>query len=81
MNHDFLEQLAQFDVPEPPVEFDRQLHGRMNQWLLVQQVIDLALRGVPWAILHFARALVGLGAFSITGRFPEERAQEPRDSV
>ena len=80
MNHDFLEQLAELEVPEPPAEFDRQLHGRVNQWLLVQQLLDLALRGLPWAVLCFARALVGLGAFSITGRFPDERTPENRDS-
>ena len=81
MSNDFLEQLAQLDVPAPPSEFDQQLHQRVNQSLMVQQIIDLMVRGMPWAMLHLARALAGLGMFSMTGRYPEERTPKNGDSL
>jgi len=73
MATDFLEQLAELHVPTPPAEFDRQLHDRVNRTLLAQHLFDLAVGAFPWAMLHFARALAGLVAFSTTGRFADER--------
>jgi class 3 adenylate cyclase len=70
MSRDFLEQLSKLDVPAPPVEFDRQFHRRLNHALLVQQTLDLVVRAMPWAILHFARALAGAIGYTLTGRFP-----------
>jgi hypothetical protein len=58
-------------VPPPPVEFDRQLHQRVNKSLVSLQVIDLAVRAMPWAIVEFARAVLGLVAYSIAGRYPD----------
>ena len=57
---DPLEKLALMQVPEPPAEFDRQLHQRLNQRLIVQHVTDLVFRAMPWAIFEMARAAVGL---------------------
>ena len=37
---DFLEQLADRKVREPPPDFNRRLHQRVNRTLVVQQVID-----------------------------------------
>jgi hypothetical protein len=70
MNRDFLEQLADLDVPAPPVEFDRQFHRRLNHALLVQQTLDLVVRAMPWAMVQLARALAGAIDYTFTGRFP-----------
>jgi hypothetical protein len=73
MAEDFLEQLANLEVQAPPQGFDRQLHQRVNRSLAAQQLLDLVLGGLPWALLQFAYALAGLVAFSITGRFGGKR--------
>jgi hypothetical protein len=43
-------------------------------------LLDLLLRGMPWALAHFSQAVVQLGIFSICGRFADERKEENRDS-
>jgi hypothetical protein len=75
--NDPLEQLALMEVPEPPVEFDRELHRRLNRRLITQHVTDLVLRVMPWAILQMGQALLGLLRFSLTGRFDDERRPKP----
>ncbi len=45
MAPDFLEQLADADVPPPPSTFGEQLHERMNRGLLATQIIELATAG------------------------------------
>jgi hypothetical protein len=71
--NDPLEQLAAFEVPAPPPEFDRQLHGRLNRRLIAQHVTDLLLHAMPWALLQLGQALLGLMRFSLSGRFDDER--------
>jgi hypothetical protein len=65
---DLLDQLAEMEAPPPPPEFDRQLHERLNRTLAAQHLIDFAVGAVPWALLHFARAVLGAISFSIGGR-------------
>ena len=80
MAEDFLEQLANLEVQEPPAAFDRQLHQRVNRSLATQHLLDLAVGAFPWAVCHLLRALAGAVAFSATGRFDDERKadrQEP----
>ncbi len=69
MASNLLEKLAELEVPPPPAHFDEQLHERVNRGLVVSHFVDLLLRGMPWAMLHFARALVGLIALTLTGRY------------
>lgn len=76
--NDPLEQLALVEVPEPPAEFDRQLHHRLNSRLIVQHMADLVLRIMPWAMLQMGLALLGLLRFSLTGRFDDERGRPGR---
>jgi hypothetical protein len=73
MVDDFFEQLAQGEIPPPPPEFDRQLHARVNRSLLLVQLMDLVFGATPWAIAQLARALVGLLAYSVTGKFENAR--------
>ncbi len=76
---DLLEQLADLEVPPPPLHFDRQLHERVNRSLVISQAVDLLVSGLPWAMLHFARAVVGLIAFTLTGRY-ESKSKNKRRS-
>jgi hypothetical protein len=77
MSRDFLERLAEIDVPAPPPEFDRQFRRRLNHALVVQQALDLVLRAMPWAMVELARALAGALSYTLTGRFPGP--DEPRE--
>jgi hypothetical protein len=73
MATDFLEKLADLEIPAVPDQFDRQLHQRMNRSLVMQQLLDLALSGLPWVALHFAQTLLAAMLFTITGRYPEDK--------
>jgi hypothetical protein len=64
-----LEQLADLEVPPPPAHFDKQLHERVNRSLITWQLVDLAVNGLPWALLHLTRAVVGFVSFTLTGRY------------
>ena len=37
----------------------RQLHQRVNRWLLLQQLVEFVTGATPWAVLQFARAVAG----------------------
>jgi hypothetical protein len=69
MANDFLEQLAEFDVPPPPAEFGRQLHVRMNRTLVIVQLIEFACGAVPRALWELGRALGGWARFTLTGKY------------
>ncbi|MGA2616997.1 MAG: hypothetical protein ABSF26_05250 [Thermoguttaceae bacterium] len=71
--NDFLEQLAEVEVRQPPPEFDRQLHQRLNRALLIQHLVDLLLGGMPWALAHLGRGVLGWLAFSLTGKFHDRK--------
>ena len=68
---DFLDQLAELEVREPPSNFDRQLHERVNRTLLAQHIFDLFVGGIFWSSFHFLRAVIGWVVFTITGRYNE----------
>jgi hypothetical protein len=68
MSSRLLEELAEWEVPPPPVELDREVHHRLNRWLLAQQLIDLACCALPYALVHFARGVWALMALTLTGR-------------
>ncbi len=69
MAPDLFEQLAELEVPPPPAQFDAQLHERVNRSLVIGQFIDLAVKALPWAFVHFARAVVGAIVFTLSGRY------------
>lgn len=71
MASDLFEQLADLEVPPAPEadEFDRQLHQRVNRSLVTAQLVDLGVKGLPFALVHFLRALVGLLSLTLTGRY------------
>jgi hypothetical protein len=71
MATDLFDRLAELEVPPPPDtdQFDRQLHERVNRSLVAGQLTDLVVGGLPWALVHFLRALVGLVTLTATGRY------------
>ena len=66
---DFLERLADSEVREPPPDFDRRLHQRVNRTLVVQQVIDFFIGAIAWSAAVPPRTALGWLAFTITGKF------------
>lgn len=78
MATNLFERLAELEVPPPPPQFDAQLHDRVNRSLVTWQLIDLLVRGMPWALGHFAQALVGYLAFTLTGRYETKTKHGPR---
>ena len=72
MPRDFLEELAEAPVPPLPDTFNRALHERLNRRLLAGHVLDLALRGLGYSLLHFARALAGFFTLTVLGEFEKD---------
>ena len=77
MSTDLWAQLANSDVPAPPAEFDRQVHGRINKNLLVQHLLDLGLQGMLFALGHFALAWLHLVILTLTGKVETPRKKDP----
>jgi hypothetical protein len=75
MANDLLQRLADSPVPPPPAEFDREVHRRLNSWLVLGQLLDLMFVGVPFVCVHFARAMMGVVVFSLTGRYETRRKE------
>jgi len=57
VSSDFLEQLAQMHVAEPPPAFDRQLHQRVNRSLLVRHLVEFFTGAFLWAFGQWMRDL------------------------
>ena len=67
------EQLADVEVPPLPTDFDRAFHQRLNHSLVALQMLDLLVRGLPYAFGQFGRAVLGLIVYSFTGHFVQEK--------
>jgi hypothetical protein len=66
-----LNQLGEEQVPDRPAGFRTQFHQRLNGRLTLVQLIDFAVRLLPYAFFHFLSALGAAVCFSITGHYPE----------
>ncbi len=69
MARDIFEQLADWQVPPPPEKLDDQVHERVNRQLVILHMVDLALRGLPWAMWHFGRAMLAALVLTVTGKW------------
>ncbi|MGD9720451.1 MAG: hypothetical protein AB7O59_24925 [Pirellulales bacterium] len=78
MAPDLLEQLADVSVPPPPAEFDTQLHEKVNRGLVLSQLVELFLYAMPWACAHFGKAVLGVVAFTVTGRYESKSKRRRR---
>jgi hypothetical protein len=65
-----LEKLAEIPIPPapPPKVFDRAVHERINSRLLMGQILEFIFRGCGFAMMHFAKAVIGAIRFTITGK-------------
>ena len=80
MSANLLEQLGNHDVPRPPVKLRQQVRERVNHTLIVVQVLDLAFRGLPYVLWHFAQAVGGWLALTLTGTYePRVKNDARRD--
>lgn len=75
----FLDQLADTEVPVPPQDFQHELHGRLNEWLLIVHAGDLIAGAFPFAARCFARAVAGLISLTLTGKYPAMGRNENGD--
>ena len=66
----FLDQLADEEMPAVPSELDANLHQRINNLLLGQHVLELICLGIPYVFFHLLHALTGAACFSLSGRYP-----------
>ena len=69
MANNLLDQLGQSEVPPAPVEIRRDVHDRLNQWLLVAQIAELVVYGFGYAVMQFASAVLGLTNFTLSGAY------------
>ena len=76
MASNLFESLAQAPVPPPPAELDSLVHTRLNKRLLIGQLLDLGMRGLPGAMLQFSQALLGLVTFTLSGSYGSREGEE-----
>ena len=69
MTDNMLQHLSDLVVPPPPEDLDQHVHQRLNFWLLGWHLLDLALRGLPFALIHFSRSLTACLFFTLSGKF------------
>lgn len=76
MATNLLDQLTQTEVPPPPADIDRQVHRRLNQWLLVAQTADLVVRAFGYAAVHLISAIIGAVQLTLTGSYQTHSNQD-----
>lgn len=72
MSTDLFDRLAETHVPPVPEQLDRAVHERLNRALVVGQILDFAIRAIPYACAHFAKAIGGWIVFTVSGSFPKQ---------
>ena len=77
MARDILEQLAEAPVPPVPESFNLALHERINNRLLVGQLVDFGMNGTAYTVGHLARAVTGFFALTLTGKFEPGAKEGP----
>lgn len=80
MNQNLLDQLADVEVPPPPPSLPRDVHDRLNHWLLAAQVADLVFRGFFYGTLYFGQAVAGMIGFTLTGKYQTRRDNDKKSS-
>lgn len=70
MSIDLFERLAEQEVPPVPQTLSGGVHRRLNRALAVLHVVEFVLCALPYAMVHFGRAVWGLLVHSISGRYP-----------
>jgi hypothetical protein len=77
MASDIFEQLADTEVPPAPVEtLEQGFNERLNNRLVVQHLVDLALRGVPFVAWHMLRGMLAVLFYTVAGKFFESKSDK-----
>jgi hypothetical protein len=81
MATDFLEQLANVEVPPPPETLTRDVNERLNKVLLALHIADFGLHAMTYAAGHFLRGVFDLVIFTLSGQHVPERTDPPAPPV
>lgn len=73
-----LDQLGQQPVPRAPQKLRQTVRERVNTSLVLVQLVDLAMRGLPYALLHFAKAVGGALLFTLSGQYQPKPHDDAR---
>jgi hypothetical protein len=78
---DPLERLAHLDVPPVPeaASLRAGVRRKLNPRLLALHVLEFAVGATVWTIIQMSAALAAAFRYTLTGRWPERRAEEPHD--
>ena len=76
MSIDLFEQLAEQEVPPVPENLSRGVHRRLNRALVVLHLIEFTLCVLPYCLVNFGRAVIGLIVQTISGRYPDDRTPQ-----
>ena len=83
MATNFLDQLAETEVPPTPEHFDEGLHERLNEAMTTSHLATFVLRSVPFVLGHLLPAAMFLFHFTLTGelnRSPQQNGSDPKRS-
>ncbi len=72
---DVLEQLAAAPVPPVPTapSFTAGVRRKLHPRLLALHILELAVGGMPWSLLHLFTALAAAAHYTLTGAWPAPR--------
>lgn len=72
---DMLEQLAAAPVPPVPTapHFTAGVRRKLHPRLLALHVLEFAVGGMAWSLLHLFTALVAAAHYTLTGSWPPPR--------
>ena len=78
---DPLERLAHLDVPPVPeaASLRAGVRRKLNPRLLALHVLEFAVGATVWTIIQMSAALAAAFRYTLTGRWPERRPEEPHD--
>ncbi len=76
MATNFLDQLAETEVPPTPEHFEDGLHERLNQALTTSHLLTFVARSVPYVLKHLWPAALFLVRFTISGELNRASGNE-----
>jgi hypothetical protein len=79
---DMLEQLAIAPVPPVPTapSFTAGVRRKLHPRLLALHVLEFAVGGMLWSLLHMAAAVAAAAAYTVTGAWPTTRGDAGRNA-
>lgn len=86
MATNFLDQLAETEVPPTPERFDEGLHERLNEAITTGHLVSFALRSIPYVLGHLLPAAMFLVRFTLSGELnrpaaPPEGGEKNSDDL